>query len=100
MTTEQLNYYIKHYLEEDKTKSAIMLNAPWGTGKSYYIQNELIPFLAKGKTNRCVVVSMYGLTKLSEISKSLYLEIRTESIKKKLNSFNEKASSKIKNSRE
>lgn len=97
MTTEQLNEYIKHYLEEDKTKSAIMLNAPWGTGKSYYIQNELIPFLANGKTNRCVVVSMYGLTKLSEISKSLYLEIRTESIKKKLNSFNEKVSSKIKN---
>ena len=22
-----------------------MLTAPWGTGKSYYIQNELIPFL-------------------------------------------------------
>lgn len=45
MTHEELNHYILHYLKEDKTNSAIMLTAPWGTGKSYYIQNELIPFL-------------------------------------------------------
>ena len=47
MTTTELNEYIKHYLEEDKTKSAIMLNAPWGAGKSYYIQNTLREFLKK-----------------------------------------------------
>lgn len=28
-------------------KSAIMLTAGWGTEKSYYIQNDLIPFLAE-----------------------------------------------------
>lgn len=78
MTTEQLNEYIKHYLEEDKTKSAIMLNAPWGTGKSYYIQNELIDFLKKDDRNRCIVVSLYGMKELSEISKSIYIELRTK----------------------
>ena len=50
MTYQELNQYILHYLREDKTKSAIMLTGPWGTGKSYYIQNELNRFLRKKKT--------------------------------------------------
>ena len=45
MTTKELNDYILNYLKNDKTQSAIMLTAPWGTGKSYYIQNILKPFL-------------------------------------------------------
>ena len=47
MTYQDLNQYILHYLTEDKTQSAVMLTAPWGTGKSFYIQNELKPFLEK-----------------------------------------------------
>lgn len=31
MNQKELNEYIKHYLEKDKTQSAIMLSAPWGT---------------------------------------------------------------------
>lgn len=79
MKMGDLNSYIKHYLEDDKTQSAIMLTAPWGTGKSYYIRNELIPYLnTDSKQNRCVVVSLYGLNSLADISKSLYLEIRSK----------------------
>lgn len=48
MTYQELNQYILHYLTEDKTKSAIMLTGPWGTGKSYYIQNELKTSVYKG----------------------------------------------------
>ena len=47
MNQNELNEYIKHYLEKDKTQSAIMLSAPWGTGKSYYINNVLVPYLNK-----------------------------------------------------
>lgn len=95
MKTEKLNEYIKHYLEEDRTKSAIMLDAPWGTGKSHYIQNDLIPYLIENGDHKCVVVSLYGLTDLSEISKTIYLEIRTESIKEKLKPLNGKTYQKI-----
>lgn len=83
MKTNELNKYIKHYLENDKTKSAIMLNAPWGTGKSFYIQNTLRKYLMKDNSDRCIVVSLYGMKDLSEISKSLYLEIRVKPIKEK-----------------
>lgn len=80
MTYQDLNQYILHYLTEDKTKSAIMLTAPWGSGKSFYIQNELKPFLEKEEngSHKCLVVSLYGLKELSEISKALYLESRAK----------------------
>lgn len=78
MTYQELNQYILHYLTEDKTKSAIMLTGPWGTGKSYYIQNELKPFLEKKENGEhsCVIVSLYGLKDTAEISKSIYLGTR------------------------
>lgn len=45
MNYRECNLYIENYLNNDKTQSAIMLTAPWGTGKSHYIQNELLPHL-------------------------------------------------------
>lgn len=47
MTNKQICEYMKHYIEKDKTNSAVMLTAPWGKGKSFFIQNELIPYLKK-----------------------------------------------------
>ena len=37
MTNKELNQYIQHYIEKDKTGRAIMLTGAWGTGKSYYM---------------------------------------------------------------
>ena len=78
MTNEELNQYILHYLTEDKTNSAIMLTGYWGTGKSYYIQHSLKPFLEKDENGKhqCVVVSLYGLKDTAEISKGIYLGTR------------------------
>ena len=84
VTKDQLNEYILHYINEDKTGSAIMLTAPWGSGKSYYIQNELIPFLNKDENGKrkCIVVSLYGLNSTYELSKAIYLESRLKVINK------------------
>ena len=76
MTNDELNLYIKHYLEKDKTGRAIMLTGAWGIGKSYYIKNSLIPFLKKAEngSHDCIVVSLYGMSSLNEISKAVYFE--------------------------
>lgn len=78
MTNKELDEFIKHYIEKDKTNSAILLTAPWGAGKSFYIQNELIPFLSKEENGgyKCIVVSLFGLNDLNEVSKALYMESR------------------------
>jgi hypothetical protein len=57
-----------------------MLTGEWGSGKTYYIENELIPFLQDDKKNKCVVISLYGLEDISEISKSIYMELRMKSV--------------------
>ncbi len=76
MKYDSLNSFIKNYMENDKTGTAVMLTAPWGFGKSYYIKNTLIPFL-DNSGYKCVVVSLYGLRSVREISKQIYLSIRT-----------------------
>ena len=78
MTNDELNQYILHYVAEDKTNSAIMLTGDWGTGKSYYIQHSLKPFLEKDENgnHQCVVVSLYGLKDTAEISKGIYFGTR------------------------
>lgn len=78
MTNNELNDYILHYIKADRTHSAIMLTAGWGSGKSHYIKNKLIPFLSQQEHGsiQCIIVSLYGLTQLSEISKSIYIESR------------------------
>lgn len=78
MTDQEYNLYIENYLKNDKTKSAIMLTARWGMGKSYYIQNSLIPYLEQTADKKCVVVSLYGLNDIKEISKAIYFETRAK----------------------
>lgn len=86
MTYDDMNSFILNYLKNDITGRAIMLTGEWGSGKSYYVKNTLKPFLEdkdNGK-HKCVIVSLYGLSDTSEISKAIYMELRT--IKKSFSS--------------
>ena len=85
MTHDELNQYILDYLNETITQSAIMLTAPWGVGKSHYIKHELIPFLSdeNNGNHKYIVVSLYGLSSLFEVSRAVYLESRLGKIKPK-----------------
>jgi len=80
MTNDELNQYIKHYIEKDKTGRAVMLTGDWGMGKSFYIRNTLIPFLSEPENgeHKCIVVSLYGVSALSEVSKAIYMEARVK----------------------
>lgn len=82
MDTKELNKYIKNYLENDKTQRAIMITAPWGSGKSYYIKNNLCAFLRENNLDYSIV-SLYGISDLKDVSKNLYLEIRANALTKK-----------------
>ena len=82
MTVSDLNNYIKHYIEKDKTQMAIMLTGVWGSGKSYYIKNELVPYLQNEINITCIVVSLYGIDSLSDISKNIYMELRLPNFSK------------------
>ncbi len=82
MSYADLNAFIENYIKNDKSQRALMLTAPWGTGKSYYVKNKLCPFLRENRLNYAVV-SLYGLQSLKEINKELFLEIKLQRIPKK-----------------
>lgn len=73
MDNNKLNNYILTYVNSVNYEGAIMLTAEWGAGKSYYLQNELIPFLDNNNV-RAIVVSLHGLKSSFEISKAIYVE--------------------------
>lgn len=84
MDIQELNEFIGRYLKCYKPKGAIMLKGEWGIGKSYYIQNHLIPYItSEVEGYSCVSISLYGIKSLSEVSKQLYLEMRAGKIKRK-----------------
>lgn len=89
MNHETLDQYLEYYLDKDRTKGAVMLTGDWGTGKSYYINNLLFNTNEK-KRDDCIIISLYGLTSLSEISNRIYLEIIANKMKEmKKNVFTE-----------
>lgn len=73
---------IFNYITKDKTQNALMLTAPWGTGKSYFINNNLLNFL-KDKGIKCIVVSLYGLNSLQELSRTIFFESKCKIINQK-----------------
>lgn len=79
MTYNEMNSFILNYISNDITGRAIMLTGEWGSGKSYYVKNTLKPFLEhkdNGK-HKCLIISLYGLSDTFEISKAIYMELRT-----------------------
>lgn len=76
MTYDEMNSFILNYIENNITGRATMLTGEWGSGKSYYVKNTLKPFLER-ENCKCVIVSLYGLSNTSEISKAIYMELRT-----------------------
>lgn len=84
MNEKEISEYLVNYIENDKTRSAVMLTGPWGSGKSYYIQNQLVNMLEKNDKD-IVCVSLYGLKTLAELNKSIYLELRAKKVIKNIN---------------
>lgn len=60
------------------TSRAIMLTGEWGSGKSFYVKNTLKPFLESEENgnHKCAIISLYGLSDVTEISKAIYMELR------------------------
>lgn len=82
MTATDYNARIWDYVHEKRNDGALMLSAPWGTGKSFYINRALIPFL-QDKGVSPILVSVYGMHSVDEISKAIYLEIRASKFRRK-----------------
>ena len=78
----EINDYILNYMDNDMTSLAVMLTGEWGSGKTYYIKNELIPHLNNNNKKYCVV-SLYGSKSIDDIAKAIFFELYFKKINKK-----------------
>lgn len=51
---------IENYLDHGLKGSAILINGPWGVGKTHYLK-QVLPSVAKRKSLKIVWISLYGL---------------------------------------
>ncbi|MCR5730882.1 MAG: KAP family NTPase [Ruminococcus sp.] len=73
MNRAEMNKFIADYLQNDKTTFAMMLSGEWGTGKSFYIKGELSKEI-KDNGNELMVISLYGMSNLQELSQRICYE--------------------------
>lgn len=66
---EKYNLIVKNYIEQSEVKGAIMLTAPWGSGKSYYVERSLKEYL-KNKFE-IINISLYGISSIQELNNVL-----------------------------
>ena len=66
---EKYNLIVEKYLKQSEVKGAIMLTAPWGSGKSYYVERSLKEYL-KNKFE-IINISLYGISSIHELNNVL-----------------------------
>ena len=75
---DELIESILDYVRSDYTDYAIMLNGEWGSGKTYFwnnqIKKKIDTMTLNGKRFTTIYMSLYGISNLEEISKKIFME--------------------------
>lgn len=77
---KQLENIVTNYLNDAFTDYALMIDGPWGCGKTYYWNNTLTSLIqqrqcAKGTPWRVAYISLYGLRTSEEIDRSILVAL-------------------------
>lgn len=81
MNKEQINQIVFRYLEKENTDYAIMLDGPWGCGKTYFVKDTLIPSIqnkvvcaSNRKKYQPISISLFGINSTEEIRTNILLQ--------------------------
>lgn len=87
LSSEEIIKSFLSYLDDSIYSYAYLLDGSWGSGKTFFVKEILIPSIVKHekekkdqdseyKEKRILYVSLYGIKETEEISRLLYLELR------------------------
>ena len=84
LSNDEIIKVMLEYIEEDKYKSAILINGEWGRGKTFFITEKLSKVIKDRIKNdgKYIYVSLYGVENVEELSNKLYSEICSETLVK------------------
>lgn len=67
---------VKFYLEDERVSNALFITGKWGIGKTYFIKNQFRLFVTKKPFfKKMIYISLYGISDLSVISKTIFYQI-------------------------
>lgn len=72
---KEIEKAIKDYLNDKVYSYAFMLDGEWGSGKTYFMKNIVIPQLEESGEKKCIYVSLYGISSIEEINKLVFMNI-------------------------
>lgn len=75
MDKEKIKEAVKVYLQEENSDYAIMLNGKWGSGKTYFVKNELINHIQEQDDRKVIYISLFGITTIDELYNNISLYI-------------------------
>ena len=88
MTIKQMEDAVKSYIDDDflgEYRYALMLNGNWGSGKTYFIQKNIMQsYIREGKPVQGIYVSLNGLKDRNEIIASLMSSIASKKFGKNI----------------
>jgi hypothetical protein len=69
---KELKRIIEDYIKTDETDYAILIKGTWGCGKTHFYKNQLSQLIEQNSL-KPVYVSLYGVSKLEDLSRSLLI---------------------------
>lgn len=73
LSDEEILSEIKYYVENEFYNYAVMIDGAWGSGKTHFVKQVLLPELRK-ETKTSIYISLYGVRNIGELSKKIYIE--------------------------
>ena len=75
MSKEIIKNVISVYIQEEKSDYAVMLNGAWGSGKTYFVKNELIDYLQEEFNRKILYISLFGISNIDELYNNIALQV-------------------------
>ena len=76
MSGDQIIQEVMRYLEDESYNYAILIDGTWGSGKTFFVKNQLIPYVSsqeekKEKARKIKYISLYGCKSIQDIQEDI-----------------------------
>ena len=74
MERKQIKSAIQQYFENKSTDFAVMISGDWGSGKTYFLRNDIFSYL-RSENYRPIFISLIGLRDEDKLEKKIFEKI-------------------------
>lgn len=74
MNTENIKDIFEDYITKPTVQYALLINGPWGSGKTFFWKNELAP-VAANKGKKIIYVSLNGIRKIEALEHIMFIRM-------------------------